>query len=179
MGLFQEVEVNFLPVGHTHCDIDQLFSRISVHLYGNNRFNFKDLLHTARKACSLIKYADRLYGFANWKQHMLFHEMIETGGGFKKFAGHRQFRFVRHENRSASGELEGYSTVFQARKTIFHKYWCDLKGNIGGHIPLALKPLSFENIFEVNTSSLDYVAFKVERSGEKDIIAEMVPSSDE
>ena len=174
MGLFQEVEVNFLPVGHTHCDIDQLFSRISVHLYGNNCFNFKDLLRKARKACSLIKYTERLYGFANWKEHMLDHELIATGGGFSKFAGHRQFRFVRHEYRSSFGVLEGFSTVFQARKTIFHKYWCDLKGNIGGHIPLALKPLTFENIFECDLSSLNYVAFKTERSGPKDRIEEMV-----
>ena len=176
MGLFQEVEVNFLPVGHTHCDIDQLFSRISVHLYGNNCFNFKDLLRKARKACSLIKYVERLYGFANWKEHMLHHEYIETGGGFAKFAGHRQFRFVRHEYRGAGGVLEGFSTVFQARKTIFHKYWCDLKGNIGGHIPLALVPLTYENVFDVDRKSLDYTAYKVERSGEKDAIAEMIRS---
>ena len=26
-GLFHQVQINFLPVGHTHCDIDQLFSR--------------------------------------------------------------------------------------------------------------------------------------------------------
>jgi hypothetical protein len=81
MGLFQEVEVNFLPVGHTHCDIDQLFSRISVHLYGNNCFNFKDLLRKARKACAMIKYAERLYGFANWKEHVLANELVETGWG--------------------------------------------------------------------------------------------------
>ena len=31
-GLFERVEVSFLPVGHTHEDIDQFFSRISVWL---------------------------------------------------------------------------------------------------------------------------------------------------
>jgi hypothetical protein len=31
-GLFEEIEVNFLPVGHTHEDIDQFFSRIAVRL---------------------------------------------------------------------------------------------------------------------------------------------------
>jgi hypothetical protein len=34
MGVFKEIFLNFLPVGHTHCDIDQLFSRISVFLRG-------------------------------------------------------------------------------------------------------------------------------------------------
>jgi hypothetical protein len=31
-GAFEEIQVSFLPVGHTHEDIDQFFSRISVHL---------------------------------------------------------------------------------------------------------------------------------------------------
>lgn len=31
-GVFEDVEVSFLPVGHTHEDIDQFFSRISVYL---------------------------------------------------------------------------------------------------------------------------------------------------
>jgi hypothetical protein len=33
-GVFQEIYVDFLPVGHTHCDIDQMFSRFSVYLKG-------------------------------------------------------------------------------------------------------------------------------------------------
>jgi hypothetical protein len=60
-GLFQQVEINFLPVGHTHCDIDQLFSRISVHLYGSNCWDFRDLLRKVRAACKMIKYTARLY----------------------------------------------------------------------------------------------------------------------
>jgi hypothetical protein len=48
--LFQQVQINFLPVGHTHCDIDQLFSRVSVHLYGSNCWDFADLLRKCRAA---------------------------------------------------------------------------------------------------------------------------------
>ena len=33
-GLFEHIYLNFLPVGHTHCDIDQLFSRIAVWMRG-------------------------------------------------------------------------------------------------------------------------------------------------
>lgn len=33
-GTFQEIYLDFLPVGHTHCDIDQMFSRFSVYLKG-------------------------------------------------------------------------------------------------------------------------------------------------
>ena len=70
-SLFQHVEINFLPVGHTHCDIDQLFSRISVHLYGSNCFDFKDLLRKCKKASRMVKYVRKLFGFANWKDHLL------------------------------------------------------------------------------------------------------------
>jgi hypothetical protein len=31
-GVFEEIELSFLPVGHTHEDIDQFFSRIAVYL---------------------------------------------------------------------------------------------------------------------------------------------------
>ena len=55
-GLFQQVQINFLPVGHTHCDIDQLFSRVSVHLYGANCWDFADLLRKCRAASQMVKY---------------------------------------------------------------------------------------------------------------------------
>ena len=31
-GVFESIEVSYLPVGHTHEDIDQFFSRVSVYL---------------------------------------------------------------------------------------------------------------------------------------------------
>ena len=37
-GIFEEIFLNFLPVGHTHCDIDQMFSRFSVYLKGQLGF---------------------------------------------------------------------------------------------------------------------------------------------
>ena len=33
-GVFEHIYLNFLPVGHTHCDIDELFSRIAVWIRG-------------------------------------------------------------------------------------------------------------------------------------------------
>jgi len=55
MEVFQTVEFNFLPVGHTHCDIDQLFSRVSVHLYANYCLHYDDLLEKVKKACSKVR----------------------------------------------------------------------------------------------------------------------------
>ncbi|KAL9978074.1 hypothetical protein ACROYT_G015555 [Oculina patagonica] len=40
----QEVEISFLPVGHTHNDVDQLFSRISVATEKSGCLTPEDLL---------------------------------------------------------------------------------------------------------------------------------------
>jgi hypothetical protein len=62
-GLFERVEINFLPVGHTHCDVDQLFSRISVILYGSYCMTFAELLEV--KFCKLnATYSEMLSSYA-------------------------------------------------------------------------------------------------------------------
>jgi len=160
-GLFQQVQIHFLPVGHTHCDIDQLFSRISVHLYGNNCWDFKDLLRKARAACKMVKYVRRLYGFANFKNHLLHHKLVIAGNQFKNFTQYRLFRFTRVDWLNEAGVVEGFGTQFQARRSIFHKSWHDLDLNVDGHIRLVNKPLSYENVFSVDLSSLDYIAPRV------------------
>ena len=55
LGVFERVELNFLPVGHTHCDVDQLFSRIAVALRGFYCLNFAHLLEV---------FLSKLYGIA-------------------------------------------------------------------------------------------------------------------
>ena len=37
-GLFDEIYLNFLPVGHTHCDADQIYSRYSLYFSGMSYF---------------------------------------------------------------------------------------------------------------------------------------------
>ena len=47
-GVFETVEVSFLPVGHTHEDIDQMFSRIAVYLRTHDCFCREDLRDAIR-----------------------------------------------------------------------------------------------------------------------------------
>lgn len=54
-GVFQEVRVAFLPVGHTHVRIDQKFSRISVHLNSEDTLT---LPHLMREVSSLFPDLD-------------------------------------------------------------------------------------------------------------------------
>ena len=48
--VFKVIEVSFLPKGHTHEDIDQLFSRIAVYAKWHNAMTIQDLLHNCRMA---------------------------------------------------------------------------------------------------------------------------------
>ena len=48
--VFAEIEVSFLPVGHTHEDIDQFFSRISVYLRYHNAPCTRSLGHAIKMA---------------------------------------------------------------------------------------------------------------------------------
>jgi len=47
-GMFEHVYLNFFPVGHTHCDIDQLFSRIAIWMRGTAQF---EILSVFQLAC--------------------------------------------------------------------------------------------------------------------------------
>ena len=49
-GLFEEVEVNFLPVGHTHQEIDQTFCLVSKKLKENGAFSIPDLMDVTKGA---------------------------------------------------------------------------------------------------------------------------------
>ena len=49
-GVFEIIYLSFLPVGHTHEDIDQMFSRISLWLRHNNVFSRPALTNAIRCA---------------------------------------------------------------------------------------------------------------------------------
>ena len=49
-GVFDEIQVGFLPVGHTHCDIDQAFSSTSSRLETHDAVTLEDM-HEELRAC--------------------------------------------------------------------------------------------------------------------------------
>ena len=49
-GVFREIEVSFLPVGHTHEDIDQFFSRVSVYFRHHDVFSREEMTMAIRNA---------------------------------------------------------------------------------------------------------------------------------
>ena len=57
-GLFDEVVLSFLPVGHTHEDIDQFFSRLAVYLRTHHARSRKELCQAVHD-CYLSKFGKR------------------------------------------------------------------------------------------------------------------------
>jgi hypothetical protein len=94
-GVFERIYVCFLPVGHTHEDIDQMFSRFAIALRQRNMLSRQDMIDVIRAAylyegapCR-VKLWDRIANISDWlKPH------IKIPDGVTKF---RHFRVSRSE----------------------------------------------------------------------------------
>ncbi|XP_006815072.2 uncharacterized protein LOC102804474 [Saccoglossus kowalevskii] len=71
INVFEEIFVSFLPVGHTHENVDQMFSKISTKLGHRNTYTIDDLEETVTasytppiKSCGLLKKP--LYNIKDW-----------------------------------------------------------------------------------------------------------------
>jgi hypothetical protein len=49
-GIFRDVVISFLPVGHTHEDIDQFFSRLAVYLHKNDARSRDEFVECMKRA---------------------------------------------------------------------------------------------------------------------------------
>jgi hypothetical protein len=72
VGLFRKIKLSFLPVGHTHEDIDQLFSRIAEYLRSTDILSLDDLKDAIAGAGKfegkppLVRQLTALYDFKSW-----------------------------------------------------------------------------------------------------------------
>jgi len=65
-GVFTDVFVSFLPIGHTHADIDQTFSCTSRRLRTNDATTMGDLIEQLRKSYSPQPAVTRMLHLANF-----------------------------------------------------------------------------------------------------------------
>lgn len=123
-GVFREVHVGFLPVGHTHEDIDQLFSRISVNLRVNNAVSRHALGKAMRS--SFIKYGKRPI-VKHWNSVANISDYLTELGclsELKKITKYHAFRFVKTEGKLA---VQGRTWPGSPRQSTTD-YWRGLSG---------------------------------------------------
>ena len=75
-GVFEKAYLSFLPVGHTHADIDQFFSRIAVFLRKNNALSRLALERAAKASyhkygkCAIVRHWENLANISEWFDHV-------------------------------------------------------------------------------------------------------------
>ena len=99
-GIFKKVVLAFLPVGHTHEDIDQLFGRLSIYLRAYNAYTRGQLGMAALRSFTfenqapLIIHWDTIANYSTW-----VHPFLATENGTPSTALLTQFRHFRFVNR--------------------------------------------------------------------------------
>ena len=65
-GVFSKVKISFLPVGHTHEDIDQMFSRFAIKLARGNTESMPHLLQRLTHAYQPPPITTEIHKVCNW-----------------------------------------------------------------------------------------------------------------
>jgi len=113
MGVFVEVTASFLPVGHTHEDIDQLFSRTASHLRHSVAVTLDDLAEQLRLAYTPRPTVAVMRHVANFSKLL-----IDTGclrHSIPPFSAYRFFKFSRRADAGNSPARAPYRTQLNVK----------------------------------------------------------------
>lgn len=80
-GLFAKVELAYLPVGHTHEDIDQFFFVLGCYFKTHNALTVNELKNNIFKASNKVKLVHHIESVAQFKQMMEANNWIEQLNG--------------------------------------------------------------------------------------------------
>lgn len=75
-GVFKKIKINFLMVGHTHENIDQLFSRFSVSLRSEDALTVKMLMKVARESFTPSPTCEEIFGQLDWNSWIKPHRAL-------------------------------------------------------------------------------------------------------
>lgn len=99
-GVFREIHVNFLPVGHTHEDIDQFFSQFAHRMRAVDCFTYEDAVKVLQKCHDpthqVLEETDYLFALHEWRS-WISQDLNEAYQGFLKQAYH--FRLKKDPER--------------------------------------------------------------------------------
>lgn len=101
MGVFDRVEVGYLPVGHTHEDIDQVFSRSAERLRSNDAITLGDLHSELSSVYNDLTDVYHMKKIVNWSG--LCHEAKCTAN-ISNFSQYRYFLFLRKDGMHGRDE---------------------------------------------------------------------------
>ena len=94
LGIFRKIKVSFLMVGHTHEDVDQMFSRYSTYLGRSNSFTMDSLMDAFENSYTPTPTAvllDNLPDFVTWlKPYMANIVKLQSYPHVFKFIKNRQ-----------------------------------------------------------------------------------------
>lgn len=111
VGLFNEVLVGFLPVGHTHEDIDQSFSTTSTRLRTAQAITLSDLHAELRQCYNNRTSVEHIDSMVNWSGLCELEGCLTNVQGFTQF---QYFRFLK-DNMHPSENGNRKSTKCQVR----------------------------------------------------------------
>ena len=102
-GVFKTVQMNFLPVGHTHEDIDQVFSRLSVFMKSHNLLCEEDL-HQLTQSTTPNPTVVMAKEVADFKSFIKPH--------LKQMSGHSRAHSFHISKSETTGEIELWSKLW-------------------------------------------------------------------
>jgi hypothetical protein len=121
-GVFDEIVLSFLPVGHTHEDIDQFFSRLAIYLRGHNARSRQELAEAITKCYTMpdtetpvpiTGHIEKAANISDWLGSRL--QKTTKTRTRQGISGYHQFRFTPLEGkRNVKMEVRRWSTGTEA-----------------------------------------------------------------
>ena len=133
-GVFESIEVGFLPVGHTHCDIDQCFSTTSDRLTFHDALTIDDLHDQVRKCYNDNTQVERMTKVANWSQLC---DEVKCINNIVLITQYRFFRITMADT-SSNDDNETPKTICHVRNVCTEE-WRLLESDSGAGVKSFLK----------------------------------------
>jgi hypothetical protein len=160
--LFEEIFVHYFQVGHTHCDIDQLFSRIAIYLLDKVVITFQDLLDACKWALSgmdgWMKYTERITHFCNFKDTI--EPFLVPPHAFTGITKFRAFRFLKQDRKC----------LFQAKASILSRGdWHDFHYSIGEPQQITKDDIALDKHWFETAHFVDYTVKALPKKDGKEV----------
>jgi hypothetical protein len=95
LGIFKRIIIGYLPVGHTHEDIDQLFSRIAVYLRNHNAYSIESFHRCIRASYHGKHLCGETVYTVHWKTVANISGWLKPYVPTSKWAGLMSFRHFK------------------------------------------------------------------------------------